>query len=580
MALRADARDSVERTRKFRFRWGRSRSEGASPDRTAQETRDESPRSGQSKSRFLSPLTRRVLAVNVIALAIPVAGMLFLGPYKDRLIEQEMEALRTQAEIFSGAIGEGAITILDNGQEVINLIPARHIVRRLSGPTRVRARLFLADGTLAADSRQLGTLGAPVQIENLPPPGAGGDVLEPIINGMNLLMELMQEDHLSRYHDPRQPTAADFQEVGRAMNGEIAGMVRETEDGRLILSVAMPVQRYYKVFGALMLSKDGHDIDEALREIRISILAIFAGALIVTVLLSFYLAGAITRPVHRLAEAAENVRRSFGRGDEDIPDFTGRGDEIGDLSGVLRDMTKALRARMTAIERFAADVAHEIKNPLTSLRSAVETAARVKDPEQQQKLMHIILEDVQRLDRLISDISDASRLDAELARTNAEDVDLTRLLDTLKDMHNVTAEERGAPLILYERPETRGPCIVSANDSRLVQVFRNLIENAVSFSPPEGTIRIGLTVENGFAAVTIEDDGPGIPEAKLDAIFDRFYTERPSAEAFGTHSGLGLSISKQIIEAYGGTIRAENVKQEGVNKGARFTIRLPVMGGR
>lgn len=580
MTLRADARDTAERNRKFRFRRDRSRSDDISATGQRHETKDEVPQSRPRKSRFLSPLTRRVLAVNVIALAIPVAGMLFLGPYKDRLIEQEMEALRTQAEIFSGAIGEGAITILDNGQEVINLIPARHIVRRLSGPTRVRARLFLADGTLAADSRQLGTLGAPVQIENLPPPGAGGDVLEPIINGMNLLMELMQEDHLSRYHDLRQPTAADFQEVGRAMNGEIAGMVRETEDGRLILSVAMPVQRYYKVFGALMLSKDGHDIDEALREIRISILAIFAGALIVTVLLSFYLAGAITRPVHRLAEAAENVRRSFGRGDEDIPDFTGRGDEIGDLSGVLRDMTKALRARMTAIERFAADVAHEIKNPLTSLRSAVETAARVKDPEQQKKLMHIILEDVQRLDRLISDISDASRLDAELARTNAEDVDLTRLLDTLKDMHNVTAEERGAPPILYDRPETRGPCIVSANDSRLVQVLRNLIENAVSFSPPEGTIRIGLTVEGGFATVTIEDDGPGIPEAKLDAIFDRFYTERPSAEAFGTHSGLGLSISKQIIEAYGGTIRAENVKQGGGKKGARFTIRLPVAGTR
>jgi two-component system, OmpR family, sensor histidine kinase ChvG len=281
--------------------------------------------------------------------------------------------------------------------------------------------------------------------------------------------------------------------------------------------------------------------------------------------------------VLRLAAAAERIRRGYRPQTQQIPDFTGRGDEIGELSGVLREMTDALHQRMDAIERFAADVSHEIKNPLTSLRSAVETAARVRDPQQLQRLMAVIQEDVQRLDRLITDISNASRLDAELSRAEAEPVDLGRMLQALVDMYETTRLPNG-PVLKVDVPEG-AELHVSGVEDRLVQVMRNLIANAQSFSPPDGTILLKASRTNGFVEVVVEDDGPGIPESKMNAIFDRFYTERPKGEKFGTHSGLGLSISKQIVEAHRGTIRAMNrYSEDGMKKllGARFIVRLPV----
>jgi two-component system sensor histidine kinase ChvG len=270
------------------------------------------------------------------------------------------------------------------------------------------------------------------------------------------------------------------------------------------------------------------------------------------------------------------VRRGTGRAPEPIPDFTGRGDEIGDLSAALREMTEALWRRIDAIERFAADVAHEIKNPLTSLRSAVETVSRVANPEQQRRLMQIIQEDVQRLDRLITDISDASRLDAELSRAETAPVEIDRMLTALAEMHEATQVDPGAARLKLEVVGA-GHLKVPGIDSRLVQVFRNLLANAVSFSPPGGMIVMRVFREGRFVTVTVEDEGPGIPEGKEQAIFERFYSERPEGEKFGTHSGLGLSISKQIVEAHRGTIRAENrLEDEGQVLGARFIVRLPV----
>ncbi|MCG8543505.1 MAG: HAMP domain-containing histidine kinase, partial [Alphaproteobacteria bacterium] len=343
-----------------------------------------------------------------------------------------------------------------------------------------------------------------------------------------------------------------------------------------MLTVAIPVQRYRQVIGVLLLSKDGLEIESSVRGIRLTVLAVFAGALIVTILLSLYLARTIARPVLRLAAAAERVRRGYGPSTQQIPDFTERGDEIGELSGVLRDMTDALHQRLDAIERFAADVSHEIKNPLTSLRSAVETAARIPDVERQKELMSVIVDDVQRLDRLITDISNASRLDAELSRAETDTVDIGQMLRTLATMHETTRAP-GAPTLTVEIPEG-ADLRVSGVEDRLVQVMRNLIANAVSFSPPDGAIRIGAARTNGDIELVVEDDGPGIPESKIDTIFDRFYSERPKGEKFGEHSGLGLSISKQIIDAHRGTIRAENRYSEDCQKrvlGARFIVRLP-----
>jgi two-component system sensor histidine kinase ChvG len=335
----------------------------------------------------------------------------------------------------------------------------------------------------------------------------------------------------------------------------------------------VPVQRYKEVLGAVMLSSVNGDIETELRNVRFELLRIFAVALLVTVLLSVYLASTIARPIHRLAEAAE---RAQGRGARiEIPDLTQRGDEIGDLSRSLREMTNALWMRMSAIESFASDVAHEIKNPLSSLRSAVETAVRISDPLKQQRLLAIILDDVERLSRLITDISDASRIDAELSRDVMGPIDLTGMLRALVDIHEMTRAE-GTAHVALTLPERRRALAVQGIETRLSQVFLNLISNAVSFSPPGGDIQVRAREDGRAVVVTIEDDGPGIPPEKLTTIFDRFYTERPAAEKFGTHSGLGLSISKQIVEAHRGRIWAENRRDAtGAICGARFLIRLP-----
>jgi two-component system sensor histidine kinase ChvG len=378
---------------------------------------------------------------------------------------------------------------------------------------------------------------------------------------------------MPRYVERSTQTTKDYSEADRALSGEINTAVRSDGRGGMVLSVAVPVQRYRQVLGALLLSTGSQEIDAAVRDVRFDILKIFGVALAITILMSLYLARTIARPIHRLADAAERVRHGHGR-QTAIPDFTRRRDEIGDLSGALRDMTEALWRRMDAIEHFAADVAHEIKNPLTSLRSAVETVARIEDPAQQKKLMTIILDDVQRLDRLISDISDASRLDAELSRAEGEPVNMAEMLKTLVEVYRATAAP-GGPRFEFDRADNQ-QLGVQGIERRLVQVFRNLISNAISFSPAAGLIRVRVWREGNAVRATVSDQGPGIPDGKLEAIFDRFYSERPAGEKFGTHSGLGLSISKQVVQAHGGSIWAENrIDSDGRVIGARFVVELP-----
>jgi two-component system, OmpR family, sensor histidine kinase ChvG len=528
----------------------------------------------------LSPLTRRILAVNVLALGLLGFGLLYLGEYEQSLVAAQVDALRTQGQIFAAALGEGAV--IDSLGEGETLIPelGRQMMRRLVEPTHTRARLFDSEGKLIADSRVLRGPGGVVQIKELPPLGDENGPLRRAAAWLydTIMSVLPGQQHYPPYREPLTQTAANYAEVQRALAGDISDAVR-SDSGGLVLSAAVPVQRYKQVLGAVLLSSDSSEIEQAVRSVRFQILKVFCIALGVTVLLSIYLAGTIARPIRRLAAAAERVRRGHGR-QVLIPDFTRRGDEIGDLSGALREMTSALWRRIDAIEHFAADVAHEIKNPLTSLRSAVETAARVKDPEQQRKLLAVVLEDVQRLDRLITDISDASRLDAELSRVELEPVMIGPMLETLVDVHQSTAGEE-APRLLLSLPgpvgTPQGDLPALGVEGRLVQVFRNLIVNAMSFSPPGAAIHIGARHEGDAVAVAIEDHGPGIPENKLEAIFERFYSERPPGEKFGTHSGLGLSISKQIIEAHRGTIRAENRRDvDGSVVGARFVVRLPV----
>ena len=526
------------------------------------------------RRRRLTPLTRRILALNVLALVIPVAGLLYLGEYRDGLIETEIDAMTTEAELFAGALGATGVVIDSTGKETLTAETTRQTVRRLVEASKRRARLFAPDGALLADSNRLLGPGGQVEIEALPPMRDSGlwntllgDVYDVIVG------YVPSGRSLPRYHERSPQTAGDYPEAVKALQGELRSEVRSDGERGLVLSVAVPVQRYRQVLGSLLLTTGSEEIDAAVRDVRLDMLKVFGVAFAITILLSLYLARTIARPIHLLAEAAERVRHGHGR-QTPIPDFTRRRDEIGDLSGALRDMTAALWRRMDAIERFAADVSHEIKNPLTSLRSAVETVARVEDPVQQKRLMGIILDDVQRLDRLISDISDASRLDAELSRAETEPVDLGRMLETLARVHEATAAA-DAPRFAIDIARHQD-LVVDGLESRLGQVLRNLISNAVSFSPPRGTIRLEAARSGDEVRVSVSDDGPGIPTGKLEAIFDRFYSERPAGEKYGTHSGLGLSISKQIAEAHGGRVSAEN-RVDGDRRvcGARFVVALP-----
>jgi two-component system sensor histidine kinase ChvG len=529
---------------------------------------------GLPRRRRRSSLTRRILTLNLLALAIPVAGLLYLDQYRNSLVQQQLDLMSTEAELFSGALATSGVVTGPAGDERLLPETTRSTVRRLVDVSKTRARLFDQDGVLIADSSRLIGPGGQVEIEMLPAPENDSLVVSLVRRLYDRVVALFPRGKpLPVYQERAQQRAADYPEALQALDGEPASALRVNRAGELLLSVAVPVQRYRQVLGALMLSVGGDPIDAAVRDVRLNILKVFGVAFAITVLLSLYLAGTIARPVQRLAEAADRVRRGQGRQTE-IPDFTRRGDEIGDLSGALREMTEALWARMDAIERFAADVAHEIKNPLSSLRSAVETVARIEDPERQRRLMAVILDDVQRLDRLISDISDASRVDSEMSRSEKEPVDVGRMLQALAEIHEATAKADG-PRLAVDAPGGRA-LIVTANEGRLVQVLRNLIANATSFSPPQGVITLAARREGQRIRFSVSDQGPGIPSDKLEAIFDRFYTERPAGEKFGTHSGLGLSISRQIVEAHGGRIFAENLTDpDGTVRGARFTVLLP-----
>ncbi|MDF2602497.1 MAG: histidine kinase, partial [Methylobacterium brachiatum] len=372
-----------------------------------------------------------------------------------------------------------------------------------------------------------------------------------------------------------------LREVQAALNGNRGSLVRRNALGETTVSVAVPIHRAGSVRGALLISTQGDAIDRVIASERFGLLQVFLVASAVMVVLSALLAGAIAGPVRRLAEAAEKVRMGI-KTREEIPDFTQRTDEIGHLSGALRDMTQALYRRIDAIESFAADVSHELKNPLTSLRSAVETLPLAKSDDSRGRLMAIIQHDVKRLDRLISDIADASRLDAELARAEARRVDLKKLLTTVVSVANERRRPKDCLIQLDVEAiaDQDAPFTVIGHDSRLGQVVNNLLDNARSFSPTDAKVRVALRRVRGEVEMVCEDEGPGIPEHALERIFERFYTDRPE-QGFGQNSGLGLSISRQIVQAHRGTIRAENrpgapdEDGEPTVRGARFTVRLP-----
>lgn len=540
-------------------------------------------------------LAPRILGVNVVPILILGFSILYLGQYKESLVQAELETLKAQSQLFAGAIAEGAVRpavsaeaiIFQDPSETEALIPelSRRMVRRLSETTQARTRLFDSKGNLIGDSHQLMGPGGIVQIIPLDAPETGFTAEKLAENITRVFTALLPQNiTLPNWPQNRTGKAQAYPDARAAMEGNIAASAWRNADGSITLSAAAPVQKIKQVLGVVLLTRDGANIEAAIARVRMDILRVFFGTLSITVLLSLYLSSVIGRPLKKLAVAAEAVRLGKGR-DTQIPDLSERRDEIGELSTALREMTNALWSRMDTIERFAADVSHEIKNPLTSLRSAVETAARLTDPGKRDRLMEIVLHDVQRLDRLISDISNASRLDAELSREELGTVDLRAILlqlldamrtpleraDNSKEATNVDLERQN---IVLDIPENES-FLVKGNQSRLAQVFRNLITNALSFSPPGGIVTIRVEPNKLTVAVHIEDQGPGIPESKLSSIFDRFYTERPQHEKYGSHSGLGLSIARQIVDNHGGEIFASNIiGDDKAVKGARFTVIL------
>jgi two-component system, OmpR family, sensor histidine kinase ChvG len=537
------------------------------------------------RERWVSPLLRRILSVNALPLALLVVALLYLDQYQNGLLEAQVAALREQARVFGGALGESAVRTTDPDNPKLVPEVAISLLRRLTEPTPdAQARLYAPDGTILADSRERAGPNGVVTSEPLPPPPNYGPILAMIGWIYDHVLALLPHSVPTTLVDITptaggpdwQPDVKEELRLNSAGNSnETAPYIRRTKDNRLLVTVAIPVERDKHTVGIISLTREAREVDESLFTVRMSILALFGLALGLTVLLSWYLSLTIARPILRLAEAAADMREGLGRSGSVPPSLLRRRDEVGVLASALSDSSAALWERMDATERFAADVAHEIKNPLSSIRSAIETLRRIEEPSRQKQLLTIIAQDVVRLDRLISDVSDASRLDAELSRVTAQPVDVVPILRTLQELDEATRDEENDPKLEVVAPPNG--LKVWAVEDRLVQVLRNLIGNAHSFSPPRGRIVVRVREVGGIAELCVEDDGPGIPDANLEHIFDRFYSERPSGESFGQHSGLGLSISRQIVEALQGQISAENRRDStGRVLGARFIVRLPI----
>ncbi|MGA3309170.1 MAG: sensor histidine kinase [Xanthobacteraceae bacterium] len=556
-------------------------------------------------TQSFSSLTRRIVSLNVAGLLALSIGIIFLSQFRAGLIDARVQSLLVQGQIIAGAIAASATVETDSSitidpDKLLDLQPGESygpsedalygidfpinpervapVLRRLVSPTKTRARIYDRDGVLLVDSRNLFGRGDVLRFD-LPPPNAEKPGL--FERAFNAVRKWLGRGDLPLYRELGAENGRGYPEVAQALNGQNASIVRISDRGDVIVSVAVPVQRFRAVRGALMLSTQGADIDDMVEAERLAILKVFLVAAAVTVVLSILLARTIAEPVRRLADAAESVRRHI-QSRVEIPDFTRRRDEIGHLSGTLRDMTNALYSRIEAIESFAADVAHELKNPLTSLRSAVETLPVAKTDESRARLLAIIQHDVKRLDRLISDISDASRLDAELQRQETAPVDLAKLLSTLVAVANEVKRDDGVSVTLRLEGGGVRAFRVPGHDSRLGQIVDNLIENARSFSPPGGTVRITCRRLKSNVEIFVDDDGPGVQPDAVEKVFERFYTDRPH-QGFGQNSGLGLSISKQIVDAHGGAIWVENrMGTPGADGtptvlGARFIVRLPAM---
>lgn len=498
-------------------------------------------------------LTRRILAVNIFALAMLAGGFFYLDSYRSRLVDSRLAQASREAQLIAAALSAAPPDARDA------------LALRLARDTGVQLRLFDPRGAQISDTRAMGLRNFALIDPDKEPWGQGaGRFLDAMID------TVVGAERPPLFRERRRgqawPGVRDAREKGAAI-----ASVWRAPDRTPVITAAAPMPSG----DVAMTAVNARDITQTVRSERFRLGIVLLLVTLFSILLSLFLARTIVRPLRRLARAAVRVR--LGRAREVVvPRLPSRGDEIGMLARAISDMSQALRARIDATEAFAADVTHELKNPLASLRSAVEGLGTVRDPVLQERLTGIIRDDVHRLDRLIGDISEASRLDAQLSRAKFEPVDIGAMIAALITSRAARGIDRGVGLRVDQTP---GPALrVMGEGARLERVFDNLIDNAVSFSPDDGLVTIAITHRAGNAVVCVDDEGPGVPEDAREAVFRRFHSLRPADEAFGKHSGLGLAIARTIVEAHQGSIAAQS--RDNKVGGARFVVSLPLADSR
>ena len=494
-------------------------------------------------------LTSRILFVNILPLVLLGGGVLYLDSYRKQLLDERFKLALVEAQITAEALA-GATP---QRQEALLI--------QIGKEQRLRIRVYGPDGKMESDSFKL----APPSFD-LPEPGEV-DQTSFALRMDRWFDRVVDAPALPDYVDPEADDASAWPELVRAREESLTQIVlRDAADGTHVINAAAPVGLDGDT---LLITRNPVDITQSVREARTNVLLIVLLFLMVSTLLSWFLAQTIVRPLRELVQAAVRVRQGRDRQVE-VPRLPDRRDEIGMLARAVSDMTGALRHRIDAVESFAADVAHEIKNPLASLRSATESLGKVDDPELRAQLLDIATHDVRRIDRLVTEISDASRIDAEMSRAEFEVVDLAALVSNVVASREERGENGGATVSI----ETFGKDLVVAGvPVRLERVIENLLDNAVSFSPDGSTIEVIMRCRDGRIIMTVCDEGPGIPEAKREKVFHRFHSDRPEGEDFGNHSGLGLAIGRTIAEAHDGTLHADE-RADG-KKGACLVLDLP-----
>ncbi len=520
-----------------------------------------------------SPLTRKIITFNLIALNVLVAGILYLNSSTDSLATQRAASLVGEVELVADVF-EAQLAASDSTALTVDSQIATSTLEALDLRNSVQAFVFEPDGSIIAsavgnDTTLLSELGREEK-----------DTI--IVDALSRVWSAIYSVFAATDTAEAVPISDQMEAiVTKSLDGETVVGRGTTSDGGTIFTVSSPIAVDGGIVGAVGLASAAGEIEQLVKSERERVLQMFLIATLVSIGLSLVLASTISNPLSDLATAAEIGRRKDGGSVRParirIPDLTARPDEIGRLSGALRGMVSALYDRIDSNEQFAADVAHEIKNPLASLRSAVGTMRVAKRDDQREKLLQVIEHDVRRLDRLVSDISNASRLDSELVKEEEESFDLLHMLSNLADYLGQQAKEKGIEFIADLPSE---PITISGLEGRLAQVFVNLITNATSFCEDGDAIRVWARQREDRVLIVVEDTGPGIPEQALGKVFKRFYSERPEGQ-FGNNSGLGLAISKQIVEAHGGVIWAENIRPTEADitsepLGARFVVGLPV----